>query len=116
MLLLKLKLILWKNFIIRKRHWFLTCCEVLFPVSLFLLVAYGRSQMSLIGKKTVESVSYGQLYYSTNIYSNYMSLENRRLLYVPDTDFVNDLMTSVRFKLNILYEGMLFYNIALVAF
>lgn len=105
MSLLKLKLILWKNYIIRKRHWFLTCCEVVFPVSLFLLVAYGRSQMNMIGKKTIDTVSYGQLYHTTDIYSSYMSLENRLLLYSPDTNFTNELITSARVKLNVLYEG-----------
>lgn len=106
MSLLKLKLVLWKNFIIRKRHWFLTCCEVVFPVSLFLLVAYARSQMNIIGKKTTESVSYGQLYHSTDIITSYVDLENRLLLYAPDTNFTNELIMNARVKLNVFYEGM----------
>ncbi|CAH1380553.1 unnamed protein product, partial [Tenebrio molitor] len=46
----ELKLILWKNLLIRKRHWVLTLIEILIPILLFTLIAYGRSKISGLNK------------------------------------------------------------------
>lgn len=104
MLLNKIRLVLWKNYIIRKRHWFLSICEAVIPVLLFLLIAYGRSQANLMGREIVNEVSETNPFYSTDIYNDYMH-EGKLLLYTPQTNFTENLIDEIRFKLNILYEG-----------
>ena len=42
----KLILVLWRNFIIRRRHWLLTIFEIVIPVLLFIMIAALRSNMS----------------------------------------------------------------------
>lgn len=58
MLLLKLKCVIWKNIIIRKRHWFLTGIESLLPVTIFVLIAYTRSRIKDIHKITFDNPTY----------------------------------------------------------
>jgi hypothetical protein len=48
-LLKKLWLVLWKNLIIRRRHWILTLIEIVIPVLLFIVVAVVRSEIGPFG-------------------------------------------------------------------
>lgn len=104
MFLNKLKLVLWKNYIIRRRHWFLSICEAVIPVLLFLLIAYGRSQANLMGREIIHEVSETDPIYTTDIYNGYMN-EGKLLLYTPQTNFTENLIDEIREKLNILHES-----------
>lgn len=101
-----LTLILWKNCIIRKRHWFLTLCEVAIPVLLFALVAYARSQAEVGGKQTIEKVSFGSIRNAQNMYEA-VPKSDHKLFYVPNTNFTSSLIELIRDedKLGILYGG-----------
>jgi hypothetical protein len=46
MLLKKLGLVMWKNLLLRKRHWIVTSFEIVIPVVLFILAAVIRSLIS----------------------------------------------------------------------
>lgn len=94
--LLKLKVVIWKNLIIRRRHWLLTTFESLLPVVVFFLIAYVRSQIKGYNKTIVDHPTY-------NIEQpiNYMYGEFSTLLYVPNTPYYEDLIhrTVVKFQL-----------------
>lgn len=105
MLFPKITLLLWKNTIIRKRHWFLSLCETAIPVLLFLLVAYCKSQINVFGKRENEA-SYTAPESAENIYSNYEKYDAVKLLYTPDTDFTSNIIHRARQKMYILDEGM----------
>lgn len=93
--LLKLKVVIWKNFIIRRRHWLLTTFESLLPVVVFFLIAYARSQIKGYNKTKVEHPTYNpeyQIHYDGGFSS---------LLYVPNTPYYEDIIhrTVVKFQL-----------------
>ncbi|KAL3285992.1 hypothetical protein HHI36_000506 [Cryptolaemus montrouzieri] len=54
----QLRLVLWKNALIRKRHWVLTLFEILLPIILFVLVSYSRSKISGIAKQEILDPTY----------------------------------------------------------
>lgn len=104
--LLKLKVVIWKNLIIRRRHWLLTTFESLLPVVVFFLIAYVRSQIKGYNKTIVDHPTY-------NIEQpiNYMYGEFSTLLYVPNTPYYEDLIhrTVVKFQLQSDSEYLLYF-------
>ncbi|GLV40132.1 ATP binding cassette subfamily A member 3 [Carabus blaptoides fortunei] len=56
--LLKLKLVIWKNYIIRKRHWLLTIFEILMSVLIFLLLAYVKKEIPEFNKEYINTTTY----------------------------------------------------------
>lgn len=93
--LLKLKVVLWKNLIIRKRHWLLTIFETLLPVTIFFLIAYARSQIKGLHKIKVEFPTYNEL---SSIEYNTI---NGHLLYVPQSEFYDNIIHKVVVKFQI---------------
>ena len=45
-ILSKFLVLSWKNLLLKKRHWFMTCMEVVLPIVLFALIAVLRSQIT----------------------------------------------------------------------
>ncbi|KAJ8925956.1 hypothetical protein NQ315_009809 [Exocentrus adspersus] len=95
MIFTQLKVVVWKNFIIRKRHWLLTIIESILPILLFLLIAYGRSKISGLNKVEVTEVTYNEPH---GIPYRDLDVDQTMLYYTPDTEFYEDLMKRVQVK------------------
>ncbi|XP_050500171.1 phospholipid-transporting ATPase ABCA3 isoform X2 [Diabrotica virgifera virgifera] len=95
MSLLQLEVVVWKNYIIRKRHWFLTIIESFLPVCLFLLIAYGRSQITGLNKIEVPNPTYGRIdgiNYNIDVAGTY-------ILYTPYNEYYTNITTKMLTKL-----------------
>lgn len=101
--LLKLKVIIWKNWVIRRHHWFLTLCEILLPILQFALFAYTRSQVGGMGKQYVNTSSYAQLESTDLILAKFP--HQAIFLYAPRTNFTAELIHGVQTKLEITNNG-----------
>lgn len=100
MLLRKLYLLLWKNFVIRKRHWILTLIEVVIPVVLFILIALMRSEMGP-SDDTLHPVQYNEILTDDAIIKMSMSSisGSSLLLYAPHNNFTEKIMAVVSSQL-----------------
>ncbi|KAK9880473.1 hypothetical protein WA026_011717 [Henosepilachna vigintioctopunctata] len=100
----QLRLVLWKNSIIRKRHWVLTLFEIFLPIILFVLVSYGRSKISGIAKKEIVEPTYSELIHISNrneIYYTVIDISSTRFYFTPVNNFTDELMTKFQRKLSI---------------
>lgn len=104
--LLKLKVVVWKNLIIRRRHWLLTTFESLIPVAVFFLVAYARSQIKGLHKVEIKDPTYNDPVKITYESSGYINL-----LYVPDNPFYSDIIQRTMVKLQLPSESKFYYFI-----
>ena len=95
---LKLVTILWKNLVIRKRHWVLTISEIVIPIILFTLVAYGRSKISGMSKVHIKEPTYYDVTDTRNIYSH-LDLYELKLWYAPSTNFTREIIYKIQDKL-----------------
>lgn len=86
--LLKFKLVLWKNYIIRKRHWLLTIFEILMSVLIFLLLAYVKTSVPDFNKEYINTTTYHDVRHLRPPIVN--------ILYAPDTPEIHDFMEKVR--------------------
>ncbi|KAL1501623.1 hypothetical protein ABEB36_006920 [Hypothenemus hampei] len=105
MLWYQFKVILWKNLIIRKRHWFLTICEALIPVLLFILIAYGRSKITSLSKQEIINVTYND---KLPIHYDYhgLNLGETQLLYAPKNDYFSDIIHRVQEKFQLVNNNV----------
>ncbi|XP_060517032.1 ATP-binding cassette sub-family A member 2-like isoform X2 [Cylas formicarius] len=104
MSLLQLKVVLWKNLIIRRRHYFLTLCEALVPILLFLLIAYGRSKISGLNKTEVSDVTYNE---KIEINPTFQSINAESLvLYTPNDFYFEDIMHRMQEKLELVNNNI----------
>lgn len=101
----KLKLILWKNLIIRKRHWFLTLIEICIPVLLFTLWAYEKSKVSGMNKTHIDEPTFHHINTEEDIYSH-LDVGELNLFYSPKTDFTESIIKRVQQKLQIRGDGI----------
>ncbi|KYB26832.1 ATP-binding cassette sub-family A member 3-like Protein [Tribolium castaneum] len=90
-----LKLLLWKNLVIRKRHWLLTLTEILIPILLFTLVAYGRSKISGLNKQVIDFPTYYRENTLDEIYSH-LDVGELKLWYSPYNDFTGKIIRKVQ--------------------
>lgn len=97
---LDLKAILWKNAVLRRRHWFLTTIEIIVPTILFAIVSYSRSKVGGLGKISVNDSTYNQIENSQNIYTR-LNFYDLNVVYCPGTEFTDDLIQKVKEKLQI---------------
>ncbi|XP_066249197.1 phospholipid-transporting ATPase ABCA3-like [Euwallacea similis] len=101
----QLKVILWKNLIIRKRHWFLTICEALVPVLLFLLIAYGRSKITGLSKRHIVDVTYSERYPISYDYHN-INLEEAQWYFTPLDEYFREIVRGVQEKFQIINNNI----------
>lgn len=94
-------IILWKNFIIRKRHWFLSTCEALLPIFLFALFTYGRANFTGLVKVDIATATYSDKISQAQLYRK-INLYDTKLYYAPTNQFTTDLVEKVRKKLYLL--------------
>ncbi|XP_069681458.1 phospholipid-transporting ATPase ABCA3-like isoform X2 [Periplaneta americana] len=91
MVLTKFFLIMWKNVILRLRHYILTTIEVVLPIILFILAAVVRSEM--VGFDRVVDIQYFEITDEWTLLNIFTS--KNYLLYAPPTDFTTKLVTEV---------------------
>lgn len=104
-MLRQLKLILWKNLlIIRKRHWLLTLTEILIPILLFTLVAYGRSKISGMNKQIIDYATHYDRIGRDEIYSH-LDVGDLNLWYSPYNDFTEKIIRKVQEDFQIPGDG-----------
>lgn len=116
----KFQLIMWKNLLIRKRHWLLTAFEIAIPILLFLLVAYVRGQIPDLGRHEYNETT---IYKADSMKHIMRDIPTTVVLYSPNEPFHKKLMETVRLKLAIpngfVYsydsERALNYNITQIA-
>jgi hypothetical protein len=101
----ELKLILWKIFLIRKRHWVLTLTEILIPILLFTLTAYGRSKIRGLNKVEIKDPTYHKKHEIDEIYAR-LGVGEISLWYSPFTDFTEGIIKTVQEKFQIPGEGI----------
>lgn len=96
----QLKVIVWKNLIIRKRHWFLSICEALVPVLLFLLIAYGRSRITGLSKQHIVDTTYNEpLLISFEDLG--FNLQETNFYYAPNDPYFGDILQRAKEKCQI---------------
>ncbi|XP_068901248.1 phospholipid-transporting ATPase ABCA3-like isoform X1 [Tenebrio molitor] len=105
----ELKLILWKNLLIRKRHWVLTLTEILIPILLFTLIAYGRSKISGLKKIEIKDSTYHEKSEIDEIFAH-LAVGEISLWYSPYTDFTEDIILRVQEKFQIPGEAIREFN------
>ncbi|XP_069681460.1 phospholipid-transporting ATPase ABCA3-like [Periplaneta americana] len=94
MLLRKFVLVMWKNFLLRKRHWIVTTFEILIPLALFILAAVIRSLSSSALSEEVPERYYPRVDQSELI--NYISYySDMEILYAPNNTIASALMNSI---------------------
>lgn len=99
MLLRKFGLVMWKNLLLRKRHWIITSCEIVIPVALFILAAVTQSQLksSDDNPSDVNHVApeYFPIKKEDNVTSYINLMCNTTVLYAPNNNFTSCIMGSV---------------------
>ena len=93
----KLSLVLWKNLIIRKRHWLLTIFEIVIPTLLFIMLAAVRSDM------TASTDDFHPESYSP-VWSESQLIESKHiptLLFAPAHNFTTRLVKEVAKELRL---------------
>jgi hypothetical protein len=93
MLLRKFGLVVWKNLLLRKRHWIVTSLEIVIPVVLFILAAVVKTQLS---PDVIEvSAKYGQIQNEDNMTTEIYDFCNKSVLYAPNKTFESYIMGNV---------------------
>jgi len=91
MLLRKFGLVVWKNLLLRKRHWIVTSFEIVIPVALFILAAVIQSQLQTSAVSHV-SANYRPIQNEDKVTSYISSVRNRTVLYAPNNAFTSSIM------------------------
>ncbi|XP_045460948.1 ATP-binding cassette sub-family A member 2-like isoform X2 [Harmonia axyridis] len=100
----QLRLVLWKNSLIRKRHWVLTLFEILLPVLLFILVSYSRSKISGIAKQEITEPTYSQPIHLSErgeIQYTVIDISSTLFFYAPSNNFTDELIKRLQEKLQV---------------
>ncbi|PSN44306.1 ATP-binding cassette sub-family A member 3 [Blattella germanica] len=91
----KLNLVIWKNLIIRKRHWILTILEIVIPTLLFVLCAAVRSNISE-SESNEKPESYFPVWTEENLAKpNGQLYQDNVFLYAPNNSFGKEMVTEV---------------------
>lgn len=95
MLLRKLGLVMWKNLVLRKRHWIVTSFEIVIPVGLFVLAAVIRSLM----RSSDVNLTPARYFHVEDEESlrMYLRFYDSPLLYAPDNSFTRSIMDNVTY-------------------
>jgi len=94
MLLRKFGLVVWKNLLLRKRHWIVTSFEIVIPVALFILAAVIQSQLRSPDVIHV-SANYFPIQKEKEVTNNILYHCNETLLYAPNDTFTSLIMDTV---------------------
>ena len=96
----KFCLVLWKNFVIRKRHWILTLLEIVIPVLLFIVVVLIRSDIGPSDDK-FHPVEYFEIWTEDRVVEQSKTTlsDSSLLLYAPQNNFTTKIMSVVSSQL-----------------
>jgi hypothetical protein len=89
LLLRKLGLVMWKNLLLRKRHWILTSFEIVIPVALFIVAAVFKSLIPSSDYSLVEG-EYNHVTDEERLKGYIKHCAN--LLYAPNNSFTSYMM------------------------
>lgn len=104
--LLQLKVVIWKNLVIRRRHWLLTAFESLLPVVVFFLIAYARSQIKGLHKIEIDVPTY-----SNPLHIRYDTLNGySHLLYVPNNKPYDGIIQKTVEKFQLPSDSKFYFN------
>jgi hypothetical protein len=92
MLLRKFGLVMWKNVLLRKRHWIVTSFEIVIPVALFILAAVIQSQLT--SEVNHVSANYFKIDNEDKVKS-FIGLCNKPVLYAPNNSFTSRIMANI---------------------
>lgn len=109
----QLRLVLWKSYLIRRRHWLMTIFEIVLPVLLFFLVAYGRSKVTGIAKSEIIDPSYHPqtvLSSKNDLYYQVIDISSSYLFYTPSNNFTDDLIKRLQIKIGLYNENVKGFN------
>lgn len=92
----KWQVLMWKNLIVRTRHWFLTIFEIVIPILLFSALAWMR-QNDIIGQKAHEVEEKIFPIYAGQDINDYSFIYHSfvKLAYAPDTPFTQDIIKEL---------------------
>jgi hypothetical protein len=93
LLLRKFGLVMWKNLLIRKRHWIVTSFEIVIPVVLFILAAVIQSQLITSDVNNV-SANFFEFENESQVTTN-IARCNKPVLYAPNNSFTSRIMGDV---------------------
>jgi hypothetical protein len=94
----KLHLVMWKNLIIRRRHWTLTLIEIVIPILLFIIVAGVRSN---IVSSVDEPQQYNQFILVKALEERLKSLSDEYILmYAPNEKYTSNIVRLVTHDLH----------------
>jgi ATP-binding cassette subfamily A (ABC1) protein 3 len=92
MLLRKFGLVVWKNLLLRKRHWIVTLFEIVIPVALFILAAVTQSQLKTSAAVIRVLANYRPIQNENIVTSYILSFCNKTVLYAPNNTFTSSIM------------------------
>jgi len=95
MLLRKFGLVMWKNLLLRKRHWIVTSFEIVIPVVLFILAAVIQSQLE--SESPDVSANYFPIRNEYAVTSYIWDSCDKTVLYTPNNDFTSRIMGNGTF-------------------
>jgi hypothetical protein len=93
MLLRKFGLVVWKNLLLRRRHWIVTSFEIVIPVVLFILAAVIQSQLRSLDVTDV-SANYLPIQKEDEVIRNIL-YHCATVLYAPNNTFTSFVMGNV---------------------
>lgn len=96
--------ILWKNLLLRKKHWLLTATEIIIPVILFGIVAYGRSQIDSMKKIEILNPTYYDYLDEEYLNAN-VPVGDMHLSYAPYTNLTSKIVKKIQEKFGLISEG-----------
>lgn len=100
-ILRKFRLMLWKNILVRRRHWILTLFEFLLPVLLFVLLVFIRTQTG--GTLGTEYITDATIYDPDPERYIVGQINFHKIAYTPNNSFTYELMEKVKSKLEYSY-------------
>jgi hypothetical protein len=93
MLLRKFGLVMWKNLLLRKRHWIVTSFEIVIPVVLFILAAVIQSLLQTPDINV--SAKYSPIRNESEMTYYIWRYCKEAVLYAPNNNFTSSIMDNV---------------------
>lgn len=95
----KLKLLMWKNIMIRRRDWFIFYMELLCPIAIFIIFALSVEYFNIFPKATIEKEQTPPKINLKQLNSNFNV--STKLCYYPAVAFTEGIITKVQSKLKL---------------
>jgi hypothetical protein len=101
----KFLLLIWKNtYVIRKRHWVVTICEIIIPSFLFLLMAIVRASTGAFGVEYIKEPTYFPEVSESEMLNNLAP--GTSINYAPTNNCTMNLVTRLSINCNLYNQGI----------